>query len=350
MVAVVDVLDLVRRAQHPALAPGVDQPVALRPRSEEGHRHLDDDRVDVDPRLRVLAAVDEAEVAVLVALVVVAVPGVGTGRQLLLHALAVARVLRVEVEQVVALELEQGLRDRQLAAVGPGERHAVELRRVVDRAEEAGQVVEEGVVARTEVELQILAARRGDLVHLVGAQHLGEVAFRKAEKVDVGAVLLVHRDTDLHAALDGVLLRHPLGVAQQRVQGALALAGHRASGARARVDTDAVEHVGVEDAGGGCGGEGEGEHHAVAVGAVHRPAEHVVEIGRAQRDVGEDRVHRVRVVVVGGPGPRAGEDDGDERREKGRGGAAESGALHHGGTPQAPASARMASLAFSAIM
>jgi hypothetical protein len=65
-----------------------------------------------------------------------------------------------------------------------------------------------------------------------------------------------------------------------------------------RVDLQAVEHVGVEDAGLRHRGEGEREDDLLVVGRVAGIAEHVVDVGCADVYVGEDAVDRVRVVVV----------------------------------------------------
>jgi len=77
------------------------------------------------------------------------------------------------------------------------------------------------------------------------------------------------------------------------------LVGGRADRAGVRVHLQPVEHVGVEDAGLGDGGEGQREHHLLLVGGVAGVPEHVVDVGRAHVDVGEDAVDRVRIVVVG---------------------------------------------------
>jgi hypothetical protein len=61
--------------------------------------------VDVLPRLGVLAAVDEAEVAVRVLLELLAVPGVGAGRQVLLDPAPELGVFGVIVEEGVPFEL-----------------------------------------------------------------------------------------------------------------------------------------------------------------------------------------------------------------------------------------------------
>ena len=148
-----DRLDLVGGLQHPALAPGVHDPVASRAGGQVAQRQLEDDRVHVPAGLGVDAAVDEAEVAFGILRVTGRPPrSSGPGGRSSLLAVPEARMLRVEVEQVVALELEERLRDGQLAQVGAGVGDVVELGRVVDRPEESGQVVEERVVAPAQEE------------------------------------------------------------------------------------------------------------------------------------------------------------------------------------------------------
>ena len=71
------------------------------------------------PGLGVVAAVDEPEVAVGVLREAVALHVNGPGGRSIFTPLAEERVLRVEVEEVVPLQLEQRLRDRQLAQVRP---------------------------------------------------------------------------------------------------------------------------------------------------------------------------------------------------------------------------------------
>ena len=295
-----DRLDLVRGFQHPALAPHVHDPVALGVVRDEVERQLEHDCVHVLARLRVDAAVDEAEVALLVLGEAVAVPGQRPGRQVLLHAAAEHRVLGIEVEEVVPLELEERLRDRQLAQVGHGVRHVVELRRVVDRAEEARQVVEERVVAAAEEELDRMPARRLRLDHLVQLDDRREAAAREVREVDLRAALLVRTCADLrHAELAEVLVLDSGGVVEERVERPVSRV---ARDPRVRGELEPVEHVGVEDPRLRDGCEGQRDDDA-PLGRVARVAEHVVDVGGADVDVGENRVDGVRVVVVGHRGP-----------------------------------------------
>ena len=72
------------------------------------------------------------------------------------------RISRVEVEQVVPFQLEQRLRDRKLSRVSHRDRHVIELRRIIDRAKEARQIVEKGVVTSAHKDLDGLSAGSRD--------------------------------------------------------------------------------------------------------------------------------------------------------------------------------------------
>src|SRR5262245_65212231 len=100
----------------------------------------------------------------------------------------------MEIEQVVAYYLEKRLRDLQLARLRHGVGHVIELRRVVDRAEEAGEVVEEGVVTPADIDLDRMAAGRLHRQALVGVDRLRKVAVPEVEEPDRGAIVLIHSD------------------------------------------------------------------------------------------------------------------------------------------------------------
>src|SRR5260370_13619985 len=155
-----DRFDLMGGLRHPALTPDVDNPVLRRRPGDERKGDSKDDRVAVLARPCVLACVHESEVAVRILPKAVSAPSPGTWWQIRLDRIAQLRIVRVEVEKVVAIELEQGLGDGQLARPGPGVRHVVELRGIVDRAEETRQVVEERVVTAPDEDIYLVAARR----------------------------------------------------------------------------------------------------------------------------------------------------------------------------------------------
>src|SRR5262249_62425508 len=72
---------------------------------------------------------------------------------------------------------------------------------------------------------------------------------------------------------------------------------------RVRTDKNPVQHVQIEDAGFGNGGEGEGNHiFSPASRVVCGPSEDIVKVGRAHVDVREDRVDAIGIVVIGGGG------------------------------------------------
>src|SRR5215204_1188206 len=76
-----DCFNLIRSFQHPALAPAVNDSIALRPGCEKRERNFQDDGVDVDPRLAVSAVVHKTIIAVFIFEKLVAVPREWTLRQ-----------------------------------------------------------------------------------------------------------------------------------------------------------------------------------------------------------------------------------------------------------------------------
>src|SRR2546422_11478824 len=109
---------LARALAHPALTPGIDDPVLGRRLTDERQRDLKDDGVDVPASLRILAAVDKAEIAVLILLESIAVPGERARRKILLQAVPPGRVLGIEIEEVVSLQLENRLGNLQFSRLG----------------------------------------------------------------------------------------------------------------------------------------------------------------------------------------------------------------------------------------
>src|SRR5438045_884269 len=74
----------VRRLEHPAFAPRIDDPVLLRLFREERKRHFENDRVNVLSRAVILPRIDEAVITVRVLLVFVSLPCPWPGRKVLL--------------------------------------------------------------------------------------------------------------------------------------------------------------------------------------------------------------------------------------------------------------------------
>src|SRR5687768_3421546 len=92
-------LDLVRRFQHPTLAPCVNDPVVVGRTRDKGERDFESDCVDVYACLAVSAIVDKAEVTVGVFEELVAVPGQWAGREFaLVIAIAPPGIVWIEVE------------------------------------------------------------------------------------------------------------------------------------------------------------------------------------------------------------------------------------------------------------
>src|SRR5260370_26865300 len=202
--------------RNPALPPDVDNPVLRRRPGDERKGDSKDDRVAFLDRSCALAYVYESEVAVRILPKAVSAPSAGTWWQIRLDRIAQLRIVRVEVEKVVAIELEQGLGDGQLARLGPGVRHVVELRGIVDRAEETRQVVEERVVTAPDEDIYLVAARRlqhHSLVRLDAGTH---VAPRKAAERDPCGVHVVDDHADLgREEFTQVLVLHRVVVGHQ---------------------------------------------------------------------------------------------------------------------------------------
>ena len=177
-------------------------------------------------------------------------------------------------------------------------RHVIELRRVIDRAEEARQIVEEGIVAPADINLDRVAAGRLQRQVFVGVDDLRKVAAGEIDEPDMRAVLVV----DGHAHFRRVQgleigLLDALEIFQQRFQ-ALVLLG-RPHDAPAGSDADPVQQIGIEHARLRHRGEGQRDDDLfAAVGVVAGETENVVEVGRADIDIGKNRIDRVGIVVV----------------------------------------------------
>src|SRR5215469_2882798 len=236
-----DRLDLVCGLQHPALAPDIDDALFSGRVADEGERDLENDRVDVLAGLRVLAAIDEAVIAVGILRESVALPDPGTRRQLLLDAMSQHRVLRIEIEEIVSFELEKGLRDRQLARFGQRVRHVIELRRVIDRAKEAGEIVEEGIVPPADEELDRVSARRLHCGTGIDINRRGEAAAGKIEQAHGCVALAVGRHPDLAGPYGSeILLFQRVEIGDETLEALILL--RRMPDAPTRRDLDAVQH------------------------------------------------------------------------------------------------------------
>src|SRR5207244_3539521 len=81
-----------------------------------------------------------------------------SGREILLDAVITPfRKSRIEVEKIVSFKFKQRLGNLQLARISHRVRYVIELRGVINRSEEAGQVIEEGIVATANERLDCLA-------------------------------------------------------------------------------------------------------------------------------------------------------------------------------------------------
>ena len=98
------------------------------------------------------------------------------------------RIVGVEIKKIVAIQLEQGLRNFQLARFGHGVGHVIKLRRVIYRAKESGQVVEESIVAAADECLNGKAIGRVDGQNLIDLDFRRKAAAGKIGKPDRGSI------------------------------------------------------------------------------------------------------------------------------------------------------------------
>ena len=106
------------------------------------------------------------------------------------------RKARIEIEEIVAFQLEQRFGNWQLARVRHGVRHVIELRRVINRTKESGEVVEESIVAAADERFDCLAVRRVDGQNFVDVDGDGKTATRKVDESNRGPVRLIDRDAN----------------------------------------------------------------------------------------------------------------------------------------------------------
>src|SRR5215213_2307808 len=105
-----DCFNLVRSFQHPALAPAVDDSIALRSGCEKSERNFKDDGIDVDPRLAVSAVVYKTIVAIFIFEKLVAAPRERALRQFsFFTVISPLRIIGIAIEEMIAFELDQGL-------------------------------------------------------------------------------------------------------------------------------------------------------------------------------------------------------------------------------------------------
>lgn len=162
----------------------------------------------------------------------------------------------------------------------------VVLRRVVDGAEEAGEIVEERVVPAADVDPDVFPVRRADRGDRVGGDRFGEVSADEPGQRQMRRLLFIHPGADITELLwAGEALAYAVDVADHALEVEPMGPSTRPS---ARVDQHPVQHVGVELAGPRHAGEGRCQHDCLVCEIRSREAEHVVEVGRTGIDVGED--------------------------------------------------------------
>src|SRR5260370_20682852 len=177
-----DRLDLARRLQYPAFAPGIDDAMVAGPVGQERQWQFEDDRIAVLARPRVLAGVNKPEIDVFVLFEAIAFPRQRSRRQLPLDAVTPIGLARIIVEQVVAFELEKCLRNLELPHIGHRVGDVIELRGIVDRPEKAGQIIEERVVPAADKDFDRLAVWRLQYDALSRTENCCEASARVIEE------------------------------------------------------------------------------------------------------------------------------------------------------------------------
>src|SRR4029077_7464486 len=105
-------------------------------------------------------------VAVLIFAKLVSIPGKWSHRKIFLDTvISPLREGGIVVEKIIALQLEQRLRNFQFTGVRHGMRHVIELRRVIDGPEESRQIIKEGIVASADIGLD------GEAIRCIDGQH-----------------------------------------------------------------------------------------------------------------------------------------------------------------------------------
>ena len=190
--------------EHPAFAPGVDQAITRRIRSDERMGYLQDDRVAVLPGTTITAIIHKPVIPVRVFLKLVASPFPWARWQIQLrsgsvplHESPFGKVRAVIEQIIVAFKFEQRLGNGQLARFLHGVWHVIKLGRVIDGPEEAGQVVEKGVVPAADKGLNSLAIRRLDGNDLVEIYMRRKIAARKPDEFHERPLVAEHRHPDL---------------------------------------------------------------------------------------------------------------------------------------------------------
>ena len=254
--------------------------------------------VDVHPGLGVLAAVHEPVVAVRVLLVgrcrsrCMGPAGRSSFTPAPSLGLAGSKLNRCSL-RAPAASWESASSRRSVIACGI----VVELRRVVDRAEEPRQVVEEGVVAAADEDVDVAAVRRFQRHALVRVDHLRHRAAGEVDEVDLRAVVSFGPDTNLERLEPQVPVLDGIEVVENGLQAPI-LRG-RVRHSRTWDEEDPVQQVGIEHAGTRYGAERERDRHPLSTTLVLcRESVEIVQIGAIHLHVPEDGVDGVRIVVV----------------------------------------------------
>jgi hypothetical protein len=206
--------------------------------------------------------------------------------------------LRVVIKEVVALQFEKRLRYLQLPHFRHGMRHMVKLRRIVDRPKESGQIVEKGVVASADENVDRVPPGRLHARDLVGRYGGRKASAWKTDEAQVCPVIVIDRYSNLRRLqYFQILLFDPFEVGEQA--GEARIIAPRTSDPAIGCDQYPVQHVSVEDTSLRCGRKGQRDYDFFSAGRiVGRKAKDVVEIGGTDIDIREDRIYSVRVVMI----------------------------------------------------
>ena len=148
-------------------------------------RYFDNDGVDIFPRSIVLSAVDEAVIAFLVFLELIALPGpLGPAGDPWLNTVSQLRVRRIEAKRSLPSSSISGFGiGNSCVRHGQWKNAVIELGRVIDRAEEPRQIVKEGVVSSADEHLDGIPACF-DCLALVGCDYLREASGPEPQEPD----------------------------------------------------------------------------------------------------------------------------------------------------------------------
>src|SRR5262245_31324159 len=86
-------------------------------------------------------------------------------------------------------------------------RNVVKLRRIVDGAEETGQIIEKRIVAATDINFERVPIRRIDRIDLIGVDDFDKAPARKPDEINLRSAIFIDSHPDfrrLEARIPGL--------------------------------------------------------------------------------------------------------------------------------------------------